>query len=407
MLVYIIFMTVTYVDLLKLREIAVKMLPSFRSGMALLSPPWIELLVMIQVYILAGIYAVKEIIFEVINQGIKKRLENEVLKSNAINHAGSKCVFITGGDGTIGREVIKRFLGYGYTVHATIGDRRKAFELVTSLGGSKLPLTLYDVDLLTPYEVTRFARGFVNKCGGLSIVIMCAGIMLSGPEFIDNVESHMCVNVVSQALLLHLLNPILLHDARILFLSSATAKVSHYTSPIFRKDPLSYYVGRYQAYCFSKLVLSVYIEQLSKKKSQLLATIHPGVIPGTLYRNTNKYVRYLTYIVLPYFLRKPAFGSLLIAHTAMRDDLISGSYYEDGSVKSLGEGLSEKEIFFLRTNKLSFKLFNYRLNPGPIWKIRTTQEHSYHDYEEDRLLPMLLFQKLDVIVETVLSLSEK
>ncbi|VDM63034.1 unnamed protein product [Angiostrongylus costaricensis] len=155
-------------------------------------------------------------------------------------------------------------------------------------------------------------------------------------KFVDNVESHMCVNVVSQALLLHLL----IHDARIVFTSSATAKVSHFTIACLFSDPLSYYVGRYQAYCFSKLVLSTYVEQLSK--SQGFATIHPGVIPGTLYRNTNRFVRFLTYRILPYFLRKPAFSSLLIAHTALRDDLVGGSYYEDCAVKSFGSGLSEK-----------------------------------------------------------------
>ncbi|KAJ1370435.1 hypothetical protein KIN20_032157 [Parelaphostrongylus tenuis] len=121
--------------------------------MELLPAPWIEILVMIRVYLLAAVYVVKELIFEVINPGIGKRLENDIIKSNAMRSAGAKCAFITGGDGTIGNEVIKRFLHYGYTVHATVGDRRKAAEVFESLGGQKSSLRLYDVDFLTPYEV--------------------------------------------------------------------------------------------------------------------------------------------------------------------------------------------------------------------------------------------------------------
>ncbi|KAK6013092.1 hypothetical protein OSTOST_21653, partial [Ostertagia ostertagi] len=108
-------------------------------------------------------------------------------------------------------------------------------------------------------------------------------------------------------------------------------------------DLLSYYVGPYQAYCLSKLVLSVYIEQLSQHRPQRIATMHPGVVPGTLYRHNNMLVKFVSYFILPFFLRRPTFSALLIVHTALRDDLVTGSYYEDGEAKRLGDRLTEKD----------------------------------------------------------------
>ncbi|KAK5976196.1 hypothetical protein GCK32_005157 [Trichostrongylus colubriformis] len=71
--------------------------------------------------------------------------------------------------------------------------------------------------------------------------------------------------------------------------------------------------------------------------------MHPGVIPGTLYRHTNMIVKFVTYFILPYLLRRPTFSALLVVHTALRDDLVTGSYYEDGVPKRLGDKLTEKD----------------------------------------------------------------
>ncbi|VDO82719.1 unnamed protein product [Heligmosomoides polygyrus] len=314
-----------------------------RYMMSFLSALWVEWLVMIQVYILAGYCALKELLFEATNQGIKKRLENEVRRSHALRSARNKRVFITGADGTIGREVVKKFLRYDFTVHALVGNRKKANELFASLNGSRMPLTLYEVDLADPNEVAKFARGFVGRCGELSVVVFCAGTMLAKPQVVDNVEHHMCVNAVSQALLLHLLKPLLAPDARVTFLSSSTAKVAYFSSSILQSDPLSYYIGPYQAYCFSKLVLSVYVEQLAQLGSYCYATVHPGVIPGTLYRHTNLFVKFVTYLILPFLLRRSSFSALLVVHTTLRDDLKNGSYYEDCVAERIGGRLSEED----------------------------------------------------------------
>ncbi|WKY05267.1 hypothetical protein Q1695_005911 [Nippostrongylus brasiliensis] len=337
--------------------------------MTLLPSKWIELVVAIEVYLLAGYYALKELLFEATNQGINKRLENEIQRSTAMRCGHTKRLFITGADGTIGQEVVKKFLRYGFAVHALVGDRKKAMEVFSPLLTPQSSLTLYEVDLADRHEVVRFARGFVNRCGQLSAVVCCAGVMLAEPEFIDNVEKHMCVNVVSQALLLHLLDPLLTADSRVVFLSSSTSHVSYFSSSVLENDLLSYYVGPYEAYCLSKFVLSVYVEELSKRRrsgycpvtghfdheskrnltleqqrrSQRFATIHPGVVPGGLYRHTNIFVRTVTYFILPLLMRRPSFSALLVAHTTLRDDLASGSYYEDGIPRRLGGKLSEKE----------------------------------------------------------------
>ncbi|KIH56589.1 oxidoreductase, short chain dehydrogenase/reductase family protein, partial [Ancylostoma duodenale] len=300
------------------------------------------------------------------NQGIKKRLEDEIRKSLAIRSARTKSVLVTGADGTIGKEVVKKLLRYDFTVHALVGDRRKAKEMFSSLNGSQMPLTLYEVDFEDPHEVAKFARGFVGRCTDLNVVVLCAGTMLAPPKFVDNIESHMCVNVVSQALLLHLLDPIMTSDTRVTALSSSTAGVAFFTSTVLEQgkfsvvkvvlagvnepplhvsfiEPLSYYIGPYEAYCFSKLVLSTYIEELARQRPQNMVSLHPGVIPGTLYRHTNTIIKFVTYCILGYFLRSPSFSALLVLHTTLRDDQVSGAYYEDCVPKALHSRLSEKD----------------------------------------------------------------
>ncbi|KAK6750197.1 hypothetical protein RB195_002286 [Necator americanus] len=318
--------------------------------MELLPSAWIEVLVMIQVYILAAVYVLKELLFEATNQGVKKRLENEIRNSHAIRSSCKKNVLITGADGTIGREVVRKLLRYDFTVHALVGDRRKAKELFASLNGSKLPLTLYEVDLADPHEVAKFARGFLGRCTELSVVVLCAGTMLVPLKFVNNVEAHMCVNVVSQALLLHLLDPLMTSETRITALSSATANVAFFSSSLLQ-DPLSYYVGPYEAYCFSKLLLSVYVEELARQRAQSIVTVHPGVIPGTLYRHTNTFIKFATYFILPSFLRSPSFSALLIAHTTLRDDQIAGSYYEDCVPKMLVRLSEQEKLAIFKTVK--------------------------------------------------------
>ncbi|PIO62251.1 hypothetical protein TELCIR_16200, partial [Teladorsagia circumcincta] len=76
-----------------------------------------------------------------------------------------------------------------------------------------MPLTLYEVDFADPHEIAKFARGFVNRCGEISVMVFCAGTMLD--------------------------------DAEICYFSVAS----------FRP--------------------------------QRIVTMHPGVVPGTLYRHTN------------------------------------------------------------------------------------------------------------------------
>ncbi|VDM77400.1 unnamed protein product [Strongylus vulgaris] len=243
----------------------VHMLPLLLRYMALLPARWIELLVMLQVYVLAAVYIVKELLFEATNQGIKKRLENDIRKSRALHSARNKTVLVTGADGTIGREVVKKLLRYDFTVHALVGDRKKAKEFFASMNGSRLPLTIYEVDFGDPNEVAKFARGFVTRCTELNIVVLCAGTMLAPPKvakfargfvtrftelnivvlcagtmlappkLVDNIETHMRVNVLSQALLLHLLDPILTSDSRITALSSSTARIAFFTSSLLQQ----------------------------------------------------------------------------------------------------------------------------------------------------------------------------
>uniref|UniRef100_A0A1I7WIL6 PKD_channel domain-containing protein n=1 Tax=Heterorhabditis bacteriophora TaxID=37862 RepID=A0A1I7WIL6_HETBA len=97
----------------------------------------------------------KHIVF-IADQGIKVRLEKDLRESHLLKlRHRVKCAVVTGGDGTIGREVVKRLLHLHFNVHALVGDRNKAKKIFKPwlLKEKDNKLQLYNVDLSDPYSV--------------------------------------------------------------------------------------------------------------------------------------------------------------------------------------------------------------------------------------------------------------
>ena len=139
----------------------------------------------------------------------------------------------------------------------------------------------------------------------------------------------MCVNLISQALILDKMSEYFCPETRIVALSSTCLRAAYNNgqlsggmsliilfAPSHLENLLQKYVGPYHAYAMSKLALSIYISKLAEKKlliSKLkiiipfrnlkVATLHPGVVPGRLYRNVNFFLKFITYVVLPCIMR--------------------------------------------------------------------------------------------------------
>ncbi|EGT48721.1 hypothetical protein CAEBREN_17328 [Caenorhabditis brenneri] len=196
--------------------------------------------------------------------------------------------------------------------------------------------TVYECDLIHNEQIILLANEL--KCHQFDVAIFAAGIMLA-PEVrtSDGVELHNAVNVVGQIMLYELLQN---ECRRAVFLSSATSRVA-----CFSKDPdfLSVYAGPYQAYASSKLNLAVYVNEVAKKRHVTAVCLHPGTVPGHLYKNANLVVRYLNFAVLPKLMRSPEMAALLVLHTIFREDVQPGAYYEDTEIVDLVEWMPEEE----------------------------------------------------------------
>ncbi|CAD6199464.1 unnamed protein product [Caenorhabditis auriculariae] len=291
----------------------------------------IELWVMVKIYLLAAFLAIRELIFDHLCD--KNSFSSEISQSECCK-GPLRCVIVTGANGTIGSEVVKDLLGLGFRVHALVHGVHKNTLPVNPL------LFLHEADFSDIHEVRRLTATLIKSVTRIDLVVCCAGVMLADRKIIDGIESHFMVNVMSQAFLLDRIENLFTPSTRIVFLSSATARCSYHQ---FGENMLSEYIGPYQAYAFSKLLLAVFVSESARERSWSIVSLHPGTVPGGLYRNANSVVRFVNRHFLPYLMRTPETSSRLVLHTALRHDFSNGCYYEDTKVVNVCQGISEND----------------------------------------------------------------
>ncbi|CAB3406212.1 unnamed protein product [Caenorhabditis bovis] len=287
----------------------------------------LELLVMIHVYGLAAFLAIREFIFDVLNFTVNKKIEGDL--KNSARFAG-KCALVTGADGTIGFEIVRILVENRIEkIVAVVQTETGIFEKWKDC------VQIIELDLFKPNEIPSAIKSLPSK---IDYAIFTAGIMLA-PEkhFEDSIEVHNCVNLLSQAFLYEKLAPKL---RKSIFLTSATVRVACYLRD---EQFLNVYAGPYQAYTSSKLYLSIYVQQLAEERNLKVVTVHPGTVPGKLYRNANFAVVWLNKTVLPWLMRKPRHSAILVLHTLIRNDNIIGGYYEDTEEINLKAWIPEEE----------------------------------------------------------------
>ncbi|CAJ0585176.1 unnamed protein product, partial [Mesorhabditis spiculigera] len=157
----------------------------------------------------------------------------------------------------------------------------------------------------------------------------------------------MNVNVVAHAALIEILRPVLARDHRVLLMGSCCSHACLATNRIKTDSSFLYDAhGPYQAYAFSKLLLAVYGEMHAQSMhithpGATLCVVHPGVVPSALYRKTNPLTRLAIGYMLPLIARSAEDAAILSLHTAFREDVKSGLYFEDGQPTSVGRDLEK------------------------------------------------------------------
>uniref|UniRef100_A0AC34RMR0 Uncharacterized protein n=1 Tax=Panagrolaimus sp. JU765 TaxID=591449 RepID=A0AC34RMR0_9BILA len=124
-------------------------------------------------------------------------------------------------------------------------------------------------------------------------------------------------------------------ENRILFVSSSTSRCGNFTeNDILNEKVFQKYINGYQAYADSKLLMNIFVERILMNQKEnfnrsMFISCHPGVVPGPLYRHTNKLFQFGINKVLRYLLRSNKTAALRMIELLMRDDIKSGVYYED------------------------------------------------------------------------------
>ncbi|CAJ0918596.1 unnamed protein product, partial [Mesorhabditis belari] len=260
--------------------------------------------------------------------------------NSAFNNRASKIALITGGDGTIGHKFVEHLITRGWFIHVVTSSRTRAEDFFTSHGipnGPATKLHFHECDLSKLDKVAQFVGDFKKENLQIDLVICNAGVLHPRDMWNDQaVADGMNVNVISHALMIESLHPVLARDNRILLVGSCCSHGAFVTKRMIKSGTQLLYsaAGPYQAYASSKLLLASYGGTIN----------FVSVVPSGLYRNTNPITRFATAFILPFFLRNAEDAALLCLHTAFRDDLPNGSYCEDGKVVRCGTKFDKEDL---------------------------------------------------------------
>uniref|UniRef100_A0A183BPV2 Epimerase domain-containing protein n=1 Tax=Globodera pallida TaxID=36090 RepID=A0A183BPV2_GLOPA len=229
---------------------------------------------------------------------------------------------LTGADGTIGSEILDYLLSLEFYV------------FVIGMSAPHL-----DSDQMHFIKCDLSDRNQVFEA--VECVLLCA----SHIDLLTIIEPHLAVNVLANAQLFasfaHRLEDSRIRSPRAVFVSSCTAHAGDLS--LLLQDEEKFWCHRingYKAYADSKLLLSVYVKYLNRilkyRQSKIaVVSVHPGIVPGKLYRNVFAPFRLVLNVFLKPFLRSPLLAATRVLDVAFADDLLEGSYYENGLVTAI------------------------------------------------------------------------
>ncbi|TNN18246.1 Retinol dehydrogenase 12 isoform 2 [Schistosoma japonicum] len=208
-------------------------------------------------------------------------------------------------------------------------------------------LIIEQLDLASLQSIRQFVERIVDKYAKLDFLINNAGLAVSRyQETVDGFEMTMGVNYFGHFLLTELLLPLLKNSSpsRIIILTSRAHFRGRLIKPDLQVQAKQY--GEARAYRMSKLANTMHAAELGDRlhdSGVTVFSVHPGIVKTEILRD----IKYFPLKCVVVFSRITAVsrwkGVQTTLYTVLSDNLISGGYYSNCSLKEPSRIVKNKE----------------------------------------------------------------
>jgi len=312
---------------------------------------------MVHVYWIAVYYSLKQLLFDHLPDCIKRwypfKSYDKVDKlsldpkewarhsSLLQNHQARQKLIavVTGGNGTIGVEIVKLLASLNFTIVAIGNSRPKNLSSESAF---------VECDLSDLKEVSKAADEILTNFHHIDLLICNAAVMLdpsSNNHSANQIEPHLMVNVLSPIYLFNRLRRLLeaspSDQPRAIFVSSVTChagSVEEFTrGDGFKEELWHRHMLGHKSYADSKLLLSLYVQHLGMVLASVaedskikVGSVHPGIVAGKIYRHVFLPLRFVINYILAPFLRSARLAAVHVLSLCFNENLTNGAYYEHG-----------------------------------------------------------------------------
>ncbi|CAD5234124.1 unnamed protein product [Bursaphelenchus xylophilus] len=294
------------------------------------------ILVIVLTYILAVYCCLVELLLDLFcdsSASEKFRRWKEKTHSSGAEGSSQKYALITGADGTIGVYVTEYLVSLGYEV-IVLGLRKPT---IPSLKDNS-QLCFIQCDLLHDESLNKAIAVLQSKnLSKIDLVAFVAGTMLHAPlDTKDSIDPHYAINLLAHAKIMEKARSLLekSESPGAVFVSSSTSRLGDVSDIVVDNDhAFRDYINGYKSYADSKLAVNLYCKafsrELQNENSKVkLISVHPGVVPGGLYRSVFPPIKMFINKFLPFILRTPQRAAAEILEAIYNDKFNSGDYVE-------------------------------------------------------------------------------
>jgi len=252
------------------------------------------------------------------------------------NRGQDKKILVTGGTSGLGLELVRLFLGEGYSVVATGRQQIDLQEL-------QHRFTLLNVDF-SDLEQVAAATKSICRDHAFSYIVNNAGT-LSPPgysETTDGIEYTLQINFLAHLLM----NEIILDgitDGRLIKIASVTSPVYRFASPDPYVKTASSDYSAIRSYSSSKLYLAIMMEFLTVRHRDLnlqCFSFDPGTFSSGIYRMQKKWFRVMYRVAAP-FMKSPARAAKTLMELMLKETIVNGMIYDTSKRQRSVPGMDE------------------------------------------------------------------